>query len=49
MLAKVYRETDRQKEYELLLKANKVFPDHYLIMFDLANLMCLKQVKRKKD
>ena len=25
MLAKVYRETDRHKEYELLKKANKVF------------------------
>ena len=48
MLAKVYRETDRQKEYELLLKANKVFPDHYLIMFDLANLMCFKTGEKEK-
>ena len=48
MLAKVYRETDRQKEYELLLEAHKQFPDHYLIMFDLANLMCFKTGEKEK-
>ena len=48
MLAKIYRETDRNKEYELLLEANKIFPDHYLIMFDLANLMCFKTGEKEK-
>ena len=48
MLAKIYRETDRQKEYDLLLAANKKFPEHYLIMFDLANLMCFKTGEKEK-
>ena len=48
MLAKIYRETDRNKEYELLLEANKIFPEHYLIMFDLGNLMCFKTGEKEK-
>ena len=48
MLAKIYRETDRNKEYDLLLAANKKFPEHYLIMFDLANLMCFKTGEKEK-
>ena len=48
MLIKIYREVDRDKEYELLIKANKVFPEHYLIMFDLANLMCFKTGEKEK-
>ena len=48
MLAKIYRETDRNLEYKLLLKANKQFPDHYLIMFDLANLMTFKTGEKQK-
>ncbi len=48
MLAKVYRETDRQKEYELLKKANKVFPENYLIMFDLGNLMCFQTGEKEE-
>ena len=48
MLAKIYREIDANKEYELLVEANKVFPDHYLVMFDLANLMCFKTGERKR-
>ena len=48
MLAKIYRETDRNLEYQLLLKANKQFPDHYLIMFDLANLMTFKTGEKEK-
>ena len=48
MLAKVYREIDRNKEYELLIKANKQFPDHYLIMFDLANMMCFRTGEKEK-
>ena len=48
MLAKIYRETDRNLEYKLLLKANKQFPDHYLIMFDLANLMTFKTGEKAK-
>ena len=42
MLVKIYKKIDRQKEYDLLKKANKKFPDHYLIMFELANIMCFK-------
>ena len=48
MLAKIYRETDRNLEYKLLLKANKQFPDHYLIMFDLANLMTFKTGEKEE-
>ena len=48
MLAKVYRETDRQKEYELLKKANKIFPENYLIMFDLGNLMCFHSGEKEE-
>ena len=48
MLAKIYRETNRDLEYQLLLKANKQFPDHYLIMFDLANLMTFKTGEKEK-
>ncbi len=48
MLIKIYRETDRNLEYKLLLKANKQFPDHYLIMFDLANLMTFKTGEKAK-
>ena len=48
MLAKIYREIDANKEYELLVEANKVFPDHYLVMFDLANLMCFKTGEKEK-
>ena len=48
MLAKIYRETDANKEYELLIEANKIFPDHYLVMFDLGNLMCFKTGEKEK-
>ncbi len=48
MLAKIYREVDRNEEYKLLLKANEQFPDHYLIMFDLANLMTFKTGEKEK-
>ena len=48
MLAKLYREIDRDKEYQLLLKANDEFPDHYLIMFDLANMMCFRTGEKEK-
>ena len=48
MLAKVYREIDRNKEYELLIRANNQFPDHYLIMFDLANMMCFRTGEKEK-
>jgi len=48
MLVKIYRETNRDLEYKLLLKANKQFPDHYLIMFDLANLMTFKTGEKDK-
>ena len=48
MLVKIYRETDRNLEYKLLLQANKQFPDHYLIMFDLANLMTFKTGEKAK-
>ena len=48
MLAKLYREIDRNKEYELLIKANDEFPDHYLIMFDLANMMCFRTGEKEK-
>ena len=47
MLVKLYREIDRNKEYQLLLKANDEFPDHYLIMFDLANMMCFRTGEKK--
>ena len=36
MLAKVLKETDREKELKVLEQANKIFPDNYLIMYDLA-------------
>ena len=48
MLVKLYREIDRNKEYQLLLKANDEFPDHYLIMFDLANMMCFRTGEKEK-
>ena len=48
MLVKIYRKTDREKEYNTLIKANKQFPDHYLIMFELTNLMCFKTGKKNK-
>ena len=48
MLAKIYQEIDRNKEYDLLREANKKFPDHYLIMFQLANLMCFKTGEKEK-
>ena len=48
MLVKLYREIDRDKEYQLLLKANDEFPDHYLIMFDLANMMCFRTGEKEK-
>ena len=48
MLVKLYREIDRDKEYQLLLKANDEFPDQYLIMFDLANMMCFRTEKKKR-
>ncbi|MFL2679016.1 MAG: tetratricopeptide repeat protein [Alphaproteobacteria bacterium] len=48
MLAEIYQEIDRNKEYDLLHEANKKFPDHYLIMFKLANLMCFKTGEKEK-
>ena len=38
MLAKIYEKTDKQKEFDILKKANFKFPNNYLIMYDLANL-----------
>ena len=38
MLAKIYHQVDKQKQVEILTKANEQFPDHYIIMYDLANL-----------
>ena len=43
----MYREIDRNKEYELLIKANTI-SDHYLIMFDLANMMCFRTGEKEK-
>ena len=48
MLVKIYRKIDREKEYNLLVKANKRFPDHYLIMFELANIMCFKTGEKEE-
>lgn len=48
MLVKIYRKIDREKEYNTLIKANKQFPDHYLIMFELANLMCFKTGEKEQ-
>ena len=36
MLAKIFKETNRNEEVKILSKANKKFPDNYLIMYDLA-------------
>ena len=38
MLAKLYKDSDKQKEFEILNEANKKFPDNFLIMYDLANI-----------
>ncbi len=38
MLSKIYEQIDKQKQADLLEKANKQFPDHYVIMYDLANI-----------
>ena len=38
MLSNIYKETDKQKQADILLKAHKQFPDHYVVMFDLANI-----------
>ena len=38
MLSKIYEKVDKQKQAEILEKANKQFPDQYLIMYDLANV-----------
>ena len=48
MLVKIYKEVDKNEEYKILLKANKQFKDHYLIMFDLANLMTFKTGEKEK-
>ena len=32
----------------MLIEANKIFPEHYLIMFDLGNLMCFKTGEKEK-
>ena len=49
MLVKIYKEVDKNEEYKILLKANKQFKDHYLIMFDLANLMTFKTGEKEKE
>ena len=36
MLAKIHKDTNRPKEIEILIEANKKFPDNYLIMYDLG-------------
>lgn len=36
MLAKIFKETDKNKEVKILSEANIQFPDNYLIMYDLG-------------
>ena len=48
MLAKVYGETDKDLELKTLAKANKIFPGHYLIMYDLASLKLFKTGEKEE-
>ncbi len=48
MLAKIYKEIDKQKQYEILCKANDKFPDHYLIMYDLAQFKLYKTGEKQE-
>ena len=48
MLAKIYGETDKDLELKTLAKANKKFPNHYLIMYDLASLKLFKTGEKEE-
>ncbi len=48
MLAKIYGETDKDLELKTLAKANKIFPNHYLIMYDLASLKLFKTGEKEE-
>ena len=48
MLAKIYKEIDKQKQYEILCEANDKFPDHYLIMYDLAQFKLYKTGEKQE-
>ena len=38
MLSNIYKNTDKQKQADILSEAHKQFPDHYVVMFDLGNI-----------
>ena len=48
MLAKIYGETDKDLELKTLARANNIFPNHYLIMYDLASLKLFKTGEKEE-